>query len=377
MSSTPSNTAQKITSMLEILLRSDDFRRIAKDYIEPNTPSENVKTNESTSTASPQSPSQLPSQSPTYPNMCCNFESCKSIHPVNNSNSAILETLAKGNGYLESIDKNVKIVAEQSSIESEKAVKDNQIKGLSSTNNTNQIPFNDIYVSATVQDALNTFKGDQTFGLESHEEKLIKLFDGIRLAADMGVKIRETFDKCSNKHLEPIKPEVIRAQVVIGENINATGNIDKIKNDQVSGCIGPTGIYGQNVAVGHSVKPEEVILIHENCIKIPKGLYNVLGSWRGVIGQNLVKVRFECTSEKFALLAYISICIPPTPPFSTYSTVQEGKEVLSSKVTFCKSFGENVLSIEDVMGQSLTAWVTNTDIIGKLADGTAVNLKRK
>jgi hypothetical protein len=371
-----SSTSQIITDILVTLLQSNELRQLIEEHgVITNGTKLTENTNSSSSIGSSNPSNDIRTNSSTTTNACCDFSSCKSIHLTdehkdsistdNKTNSVllrqnvtndfgagteILEAILKGNGYLESIDKNVKTVADQkdliSTSEKEKAVKEDQIKSLPSTDNTNQKLFNDIYGSAILQDTINKFSGDCT------------------------------------RNLEPIKPEVIRAQITLTNNIKETGNIiDKIASEKtVIGCTGLsgyTGAGGENIAVGYAAIPENEKVSHENCIRIPKGLSKVLGSWRGVIGQNLVKVRFECTSEKFALLTYISICTPPTAPFSNRSFVQEASEMLSSKVHYSKTFGENLLNIEDVMGQSLTAWVTDTDIIGKLADGSIVNLKRK
>ncbi len=114
-------------------------------------------------------------------------------------------------------------------------------------------------------------------------------------------------------------------------------------------------------------------------IEVPSQLKGILGTWKGYIGANLVNIRFEFTSERKNLLAYFTLFTQPSVPFNDYSDmISAAPETLSTKVKYSNLRG--TLFIEDctVVDQAtvthMTAWVINNNIIGKLTDGSQVNL---
>jgi len=95
-------------------------------------------------------------------------------------------------------------------------------------------------------------------------------------------------------------------------------------------------------------------------------LKNILGTWKGCIGNNLVSVRFEFTSESKNLLVYFTVCAPPMAPFDRFSIMNSNPETLASKVYYNRN--TNTLFIEDCVLGPMTVWVVNNTIIGKLTN---------
>jgi hypothetical protein len=195
------------------------------------------------------------------------------------------------------------------------------------------------------------------------------LLDMAHIYASQLKRLEELINKtnyinCSLKHvLEPLKQQVLLTKT--NTNLNSIRiPFPNSINVAYDGPTGPTGVTSTNNGIS---KPES--------IGVPSHLKDILGTWKGCIGANLVSIKFEFTSERKNLLAYFTLFTQPQLPFNNYSDMVSAPESLSTKVNYNNC--HNTLFIEDVPGVligPMTAWLINGNIIGKVTDGSQVHL---
>lgn len=185
-------------------------------------------------------------------------------------------------------------------------------------------------------------------------------------------------------------PEPLRAEVKIVEKLE-TNNTAKgsnnivgtsatsapntsIRNDATC-CTGPVRYTGDIGSTSPSTKTKDTEDDGPNLIETPYYLEKILGTWKGVIGPNLVSIRFEFTNQTKMLLAFFTQFTVPTVPFNRHSHLDNCPEVLSPKVNY-NSYSKE-LFIEDATLGTVIAWVINDNIIGKLTDGSHVNIVKQ
>ena len=156
---------------------------------------------------------------------------------------------------------------------------------------------------------------------------------------------------------EPLKKDVLNA------NANAVAYINQPTPISSRGQSGPTG-------VSELPKLVETTKVSPT-INIPSNFKNILGTWMGMIGTDMVNIRFEFTSSSKKLIAFHTLFTQPEPPFTSDSKPLAGEENIYTKVIF--NHATLTLLIEAGRG-SMTAWVVNGVITGKLADDRQVNL---
>lgn len=128
------------------------------------------------------------------------------------------------------------------------------------------------------------------------------------------------------------------------------------------------GYNPRGVVTSDSCHASDIPKKEENSVNHIELNEKILGDWKGFIGCNNVKIRFEITNQTNKILAWCSIC--------THDAVNgraETPEMISTKVRYNYLTGD--LLIEDMSLGPIFGWVTSNSIIGNVPTGNVILMR--
>lgn len=264
---------------------------------------------------------------------------------INTNLQCLIDILKQSNETLKSIEKGTQKIIELTETLQNRYLADGIF---------DNSPFDEVFIDTAVKDAIDSFSASKP-----------------RVAMPISVQTPVSIS------LTPLPNTVINAlsdqeknRVAVNHSVLPQYS-SPICQTGCTGQIGYTGVSGSQAQNNSpSTKPDPDA---EFKYIIPSHLRTLIGDWRGLIDNKLVKVRFETTNRSH-VFAYVTVCTPPTPPFGQYAdmTCNTNEEALASKVRFNNTKG--TIFIEDTPMGAMSCWFNDDTIIGSLASGTSVHL---